>query len=113
MIVKKFVSDITNKTNTTIDNFVLPGAESLFLKIDVEGAESRLLKGCKRILAEQKQMKVAICTYHKQDDENEFSSLLKLNRFNITHSDGYMLFLLDKKLKAPYFRRGLIRAEKM
>jgi len=112
VIVNKFVSDITNETNTTIDDFISPGETPMFLKIDVEGAESRLIKGCKRILAEQKPIKTAICTYHKQDDEKEFSSLLLSNGFEFKHSDGYMLFFYDKKMKAPYFRRGLLRAEK-
>jgi hypothetical protein len=110
VIVNKFVSDITDSTNTTIDDFISPGNTPMFLKIDVEGAESRLLKGCSRIIAEQNPLKVAICTYHKQDDEQKFSSLLTQHKFQVTHSDGYMLFFYDKQMKAPYFRRGLLRA---
>lgn len=109
-IVHKFVSDITDPTNTTIDDFISPCKTSMFLKIDVEGAESRLLSGCKRIIAEQKPLKVAICTYHKQNDEKEFSTLLAQNDLQSTHSDGFMLFFYDKKMKAPYLRRGLLRA---
>jgi hypothetical protein len=110
VIVNKFVSDITDATNTTIDDFILPGNTPMFLKIDVEGAESRLLKGCNRIISEQIPLKVAICTYHKQDDEQKFTSLLTQHKFQVTHSDGYMLFFYDKQMKAPYFRRGLLRA---
>jgi len=110
VIVNKYVSDITNSTNTTIDDFISPGKTPMFLKIDVEGAESRLLKGCNRIITEQNPLKVAICTYHKQDDEQKFSSLLTQNKFKVEHSDGYMLFFYDKQMKAPYFRRGLLRA---
>jgi len=112
VIVNKFVSDITNSTHTTIDDFISPVETPLFLKIDVEGAESRLLKGCKRILSDQKPLKIALCTYHKQDDEVEFNALLKQFGFKTSCSEGFMLFFYDKKLKAPYFRRGLIRAEK-
>lgn len=111
-IVNKFVSDVTNSTHITIDDFISPGETPMFLKIDVEGAESRLLKGSKRILSEQKPLKIAVCTYHKQDDEKEFSELLTQYGFNISHSDGFMLFFYDKKMKEPYFRRGLIRAVK-
>lgn len=110
VIVNKFVSDITDSTNTTIDDFISPCNTPMFLKIDVEGAESRLLKGCSRIIAEQNPLKVAICTYHKQDDEQKFSLLLSQHKFQVTHSDGYMLFFYDKQMKAPYFRRGLLRA---
>jgi hypothetical protein len=112
-IVNKFVSDITDLSNTKLDDYLSVKGSGTFLKIDVEGAESRLLKGCKRILSEQKPLKVAICTYHKQNDELEFSALLTRNGFKISHSDGYMLFFCDKQMKAPYFRRALIRAEKI
>lgn len=112
LIVNKFVSEVTNSTNSTIDDFISPSETPIFLKIDVEGAESRLLKGSKRILTEQKKLKVAVCTYHKHDDEKEFESLLIQYGFKTTFSEGFMLFFYDKKIKAPYFRRGLIRAEK-
>jgi hypothetical protein len=112
-IVNKFVSDSTDSKNTKLDDF-LPEKllKNTFLKIDVEGAESRLLKGCKQTLSDLKPLKVAICTYHKQNDEKEFTAFLNNNGFKTEHSDGYMLFYYDKQLRAPYFRRGLIRAEK-
>lgn len=112
-IVRKFVSNITDSANTKLDDYLLieKGRET-FLKIDVEGAESRLLAGCERILSEQKPLKVAICTYHKQNDEKEFSVLLKQHGFKTSHSDGYMLFYYDKQMTEPYFRRALIRAVK-
>ena len=112
LIVNKFVSDVTHSRNIRLDDFISIEEAGIFLKIDIEGAESRLLKGCKRIFAEQKPLKVAICTYHKQEDEKMFLSLLIENGFETSHSDGFMLFYYDKKMKAPYFRRGLIRAER-
>jgi len=112
LIVNKFVSDITNATNTTLDDFIGVDEKVTFLKIDVDGAESRLLKGSQRILSEQKPLKVAVCTYHKQNDEKDFTELLSQNGFQTSHSDGFMLFYYDKKMQAPYLRRGLIRAIK-
>lgn len=112
LIVNKFVSNVTDTTSTRLDDFI-PGSESIsFIKIDVDGAESKLLDGCKRILTEQKPLKVALCTYHKQNDEQEFTSLLTDYGFETSHSDGFILFYYDKQLKAPYLRRGLIRAVK-
>lgn len=111
-IINKFVSDINNSKQTTLDNFFKESEPITFLKIDVDGAESQLLKGCDKILSQQSPLKVALCTYHKQDEEKEFTSLLIQKGFNISHSDGYMLFYMDKKMKAPFFRRGLIRAIK-
>ena len=112
LIVNKFVGDSTNARNIRLDDFFSEEEKITFLKIDVDGAESNLLNGCKRILSQQQPLKVAVCTYHKQEDDNEFSALLVQNGFVISHSEGFMLFYYDKKMKAPYFRRGLIRAIK-
>jgi hypothetical protein len=112
VIVNKYISNVTNSTNTTLDEYFSSGEPVTFLKIDVEGAESRLLEGSKRLLAANTKLKVAVCTYHKQDDEKEIKALLENYGFKTSHSEGYMLFYFDKKMKDPYFRRGLIRAEK-
>jgi len=53
---------------------------------------------------------VALCTYHKNDDENDFTRLMLEHGFQVTPSKGYMIHYYDKKMKAPYLRRGLIRA---
>jgi hypothetical protein len=111
-IVKKFVSDVNNPNCTRLDDFFAAEEKLSFLKIDVEGAESLVLSGCKRILQTQRPLKVAICTYHKADDEQEFKELLTTYGFETSHSDGYMLVYTDRKLKAPYLRRGLVRAVK-
>ena len=111
-IVNKFVGDVTNSKCVTLDDYFANGESPTFLKIDVEGAESSLLKGCTRILSDHKPLKVAICTYHKQGDETELGKILSDDGFQISHSDGYMLVYTDRKLKPPYFRRGLIRAKR-
>jgi len=111
-IVNKFVGEVTDATCTTLDDFFSGGEKLSFLKIDVEGAESQLLNGCKRILGEVSPLKVAICTYHKQEDEEKFKEILTGYGFEASHSDGYMLLYHDKKIKPPYLRRGLIRALK-
>jgi hypothetical protein len=111
-IINKFVSDQNNSKQTTLDDFFKEGEPITFLKVDVDGAEAKLLKGCNQLLSQRSPLKVAICTYHKQDDEKEFTSLLTQKGFNISYSEGYMLFHMDNKMKAPFFRRGLIRAVK-
>ena len=91
LIVNKFVSDVIHSTNMRLYDFISIEETGTFLKIDIEGGESRLFKGCKRILTDQKPLKTAICTYHKQEDEKEFLSLLTQNGFKTSHSDGFML----------------------
>jgi len=111
-IVNKFVGNVTNGKCVTLDDYFLHEEKLSFLKIDVEGAESLLLSGCKRILGEGMPLKVAICTYHKDEDERELSETLKQNGFETSTSDGFLIIHTDRKLKAPYLRRGLIRAIK-
>jgi hypothetical protein len=108
-IINKFVGEKINSNQTTLDEF-FKDEPVTFLKIDVDGAEAKLLKGCDRILSQQSPLKIALCTYHKQNDEEEFTKLLSDKGFSVTPSDGYMLFYTDKKIKPPYFRRGLLRA---
>ena len=111
-IVNKFVSDVADEENTSLDDYIKQGEKISFLKIDVEGAESSVLRGCERVLKEQTPLKVAICTYHKQGDEQEFLSFFRDRGFEASSTDGFMLVYHDKRLKAPFFRRGLVRAIK-
>ena len=110
-IVPKFVSDKNDQKNCSGDVF-FKDREISFMKIDVDGGERPLLKGFSQLIRDRKQMKIALCTYHQHDDESEFTALLTKNGFNVHPSNGYMIFYYDKKLKAPYLRRALIRAEK-
>ncbi|HUX96851.1 MAG TPA: FkbM family methyltransferase [Bacteroidales bacterium] len=109
-IINKYVSDYNDASHVILDDFYQQHNDITFLKIDVDGAESTVLKSCKRIFESSELFKVALCTYHKQADEEEFTALLRRHRFSIEPSRGYMINYYDKKLKSPWLRRGLIRA---
>ena len=110
-VVAKFVSDIDDQQHCTGDEF-FSNKELNFLKIDVDGGERKLLKGFKKILERNSNIKVALCTYHQHDDEKEFAELLVGKGFFVNPSYGFMIFHYDKKLQAPYIRRALLRAIK-
>jgi hypothetical protein len=109
-IINKFVSDSDDESHIRLDTFYRNKKDITFLKIDVDGAESVVLKSCNEVFQSGNPFKVALCTYHKNNDEKEFTILLKDHGFSITPSKGYMIHYYDKKMKAPYLRRGLIRA---
>ena len=112
-IVPKYVSDENNETEISIDRFLTdyPGRPD-FIKIDVEGAEAKVLKGMKHRM-ESAPVKIAVCTYHRAEDFSHLSAFLEQDGFKVTASDGCMLFLNEiPHLKPPYFRKGLIRAVK-
>jgi len=83
-----------------------------FLKIDVDGAEEEVLSGLSDFIKNSEQIKIAFCTYHKQNDFKLYSRFFKENGFKVENSKGYTVFYWDKNLKAPYLRRGLIRVKK-
>lgn len=109
-IINKFISDQNDATHIRFDTFFESRKDINFLKIDVDGAESTVLNSCDKVFKSHKSFKIAICTYHKNDDEKDFTRWLKDYGFTVTTSKGYMINYYDKKLKAPYLRRGLIRA---
>jgi hypothetical protein len=109
-IINKYVSDSDDESHIRLDTFYKTKKDITFLKIDVDGAESIVLNSCNQVFQSGNPFKVALCTYHKNNDENEFTILLKDHGFSITPSKGYMIHYYDKKMKAPYLRRGLIRA---
>ncbi len=112
LIINKFVSDRTRSQEIRLDDSLLSVQAGIFLKIDVEGAETRVLRGASQLLNSQHPLKVALCTYHHQEDEKEFTSLLNHYGFETVPSEGYMLYYFDKKIGPPYFRRGLLRASR-
>jgi len=109
-IINKYVADFNDDSHIALDDFCDQKRDINFLKIDVDGAESIVLKSCKRLFGSSASLKIALCTYHKQDDEKVFTELLKKHRFSVTPSKGYMINYYDKKIKSPWIRRGLIRA---
>lgn len=111
-IVNKYVSNKDDAMNVKLDTYFKDNARIDFIKIDVDGAEQELLNGAKEILARKGPMKIAICTYHNQNDERDFRELLSKNGFDCTTSDGYMLFYLEGEFVEPYLRRGILRAKK-
>jgi hypothetical protein len=109
-IINKYVSDSDDESHVRLDTFYKQNKDLTFLKIDVDGAESIVLNSCNEVFKGPGSFKVALCTYHKNNDEKDFTILLKNHGFSITPSKGYMIHYYDKKMKAPFLRRGLIRA---
>ena len=114
-IVNKFISNITDESKQTVslDDFFDKKIIN-FLKADVEGFEMRLLKGGKKIIDANKQLKIAICTYHNQEDAEQIQEILRNQNFNCDFSNGYMLYYYGRSnvVKEPYLRRAILRAEK-
>jgi hypothetical protein len=109
-IVNKFVSDADSADSVTLDKFWGGGGIN-FIKADIEGAEVSMLRGAQKTLTSAKNLRLSICTYHRQNDACDLEAMFKARGFSTSYSDGYMLFIYgDEPLKEPYLRRGIIRA---
>jgi len=110
-IINKYVSDISDGTNITLDD-CFENKTINFVKADIEGYELKLLDGGMKTLAREKDIKLLLCAYHKKGDAEKLKERLEELGFITEYSKGYMLFIFDNDLEEPYMRRGLIRARK-
>jgi hypothetical protein len=110
-IVNAYVSEVDDHHQISLDSFFL-NRKIDFLKIDVDGGEKLLLKGADKLLRRPNAPKVAICTYHNQSDATEFEHYFLQHGFEVSLTKGFMLFIYDFNIAAPFFRKGVLRASK-
>ena len=110
-IIPAFVSDQNDHRHISLDHYFLQLPEKPdFYKIDVEGAEGSVLHGMKRLLYE-KPVKIALCTYHHQEDFDIFSRFFARNGFSHRPNPGVMIYQNDlDHIAPPFFRKCLIKA---
>ncbi len=113
VICNSFVSNSNSDNSISLDTFVKEHGDITFLKVDIEGEEGRFLEGAREFIQSRNQFKIAICTYHNQEDEELFTHLLKSYDLEVNSSRRFMIFYHDRNLRAPYLRRGLLRSEKI
>lgn len=109
-IIPAYISDHDDSQSCSLDHFFSDKPYPDFIKIDVEGAELEVLKGFESYLSTKEAIQIAVCTYHKQGDEQRLKEYLETRNFNISYSNGFVLFYYDKGIQDPYFRRCIIRA---
>ncbi len=110
-IVQKLVSDQNGDNTITLDD-IIPRGKNIVLKLDVEGMEAKVLNGARQLIKESKRVKACVCTYHRSSDAMELTEMLSNMGLYCRFSEGYMLFTHNDDHPEPYFRKGLIRAQK-
>lgn len=119
-IVNKFVSNINTGDLISLNSYIryllennsITENDKIFIKLDIEGNEETVLADTKSILNKFENVKLAVCLYHHKNAETNILKILS-DEYMIDFRDGYMLFYYDNLIEFPYFRHGIIRAEKL
>lgn len=107
-VIDKYVGNEDNDSMVKLDTF-FNDRRIDFLKMDIEGCETDVLCGAQRILSNQCPLKIVTAAYHSKDAEKEIRE--RLTNFKISTSEGFLLHGWEVA-EPPYFRTGIIRAEK-
>lgn len=115
-IINKFAADRDGDNFVRLDSVFKESGCSVFIKLDVEGAESDVIKGI-GYLTENNNVKLAICTYHKEHDSERFKQYFEEKDYKTQLSNGYMLFPMpnwsnEQSFGKPSFRKGILRVWK-
>jgi len=113
-IIQKYVSDKTDGQCIALDDFFSDQQTIHFIKADVEGAEGQILQGASKVISRHKNLKVAVCTYHRQEDADMLEGQLQRLGFKTSFADGYMLYYYGKTniVREPYLRKAVLRGVK-
>lgn len=113
-IINKFLSDKVMDGEISIDSFIAQNDvdihKSIYMKMDVEGYESKVIKGASVCISNAENLNMFICTYHKYDDAEKLrKQVMGLGKFTYKYSNGYMILFYAEDNRAPFLRRGGLR----
>lgn len=109
-IVEKYVSNCDKENYISLDNFFRDKEDrNLAIKMDIEGAEIKALKGAKGLFNTGRIKKMAICAYHRQNDEKNILRFLSDYNYNVEYAHGYIMKMADFFSRKPFYRRGVLR----
>ncbi|MCI9534775.1 MAG: hypothetical protein HFG53_08190 [Lachnospiraceae bacterium] len=109
-IVSKCAGEMNDGNTCRVDTFIDDETEKIAVKMDVEGTEMSVIKGCRK-LRDIDQVRAYICLYHNDKDEEKIAPFLKNMGFTTTTSDTYMFYKFTGE-KEYSFRHGVLKCEK-
>jgi len=111
-IVEGFVSDNDQGWCMKLDSLL--GCRKIdFIKMDIEGEEQKALSGCRGILDNNK-VRLAVCVYHRQEDNAVISDMLSRQGYHVENSAGYVVCQGEWELEEDRtdFRKAVLFAYK-
>ena len=111
VFVQKLVSDKDGRATVSLPSLLKSETASpLFIKMDIEGYEPKVVRTLLPLLREREGITLSCCTYHNNEDAAILEQLFQQVGYRYEFSKGYMLFARYDQPAAPYFRHGVIRA---
>lgn len=91
-IVRKYVSNETDENCLRLDDYFKDQVmDDLFIKMDIEGYERKALIGGLRLL-KNNNVQGSVCVYHRPDDPEVISEILKNCGYNSSIEEKYIYF---------------------
>ena len=114
VIIEKYVGDKVSGNFITLDSYIneLDKDDNIFIKMDIEGAEVLALIGSEKLINTFSNVKLAVCTYHNQDDEEKIRKIFKKEQYIVENTPGYLTPYSLENFNPPYLRRGLLRIKR-
>ncbi|MBQ7631953.1 MAG: hypothetical protein IJS82_04250 [Paludibacteraceae bacterium] len=110
-IINKYLSDCDDTDNISLGSILARHNGNCFVKMDIEGAEPKVIKGALSYLNTRDNVKLSCCTYHYQNDAKELADLFESIGYQHEFSAGWFFFAEYDMPEPPYLRHALIRAK--
>lgn len=111
-IIAGYASSYNEGDYVTLDSVI--DDKLNFIKMDIEGCEYDALIGAERLIHEAKNLKLAICSYHGDFDQELIEKYMDEKGINHTTTRGYMWFpyVCRQTSVSTKLNRGIVRGEK-
>ena len=102
-IIKGYATSYNEGLHITLDAVI--DSPVNFIKMDIEGNEWDALRGATQMITNSSRLKLAICSYHSDFDQELIESFMDKNGISHNPSAGYMWF--PTKLRQTYVSTSL------
>lgn len=120
-IIRKYGGAYDDEDTITLDSLLKEYiGKKIVIKMDIEGMELDALTGCKQLM-KKNDCRFSCATYHTNTAYADLEAFFTQNCYRSAPTKNYMLFIYGnmtlangkyQRMQYPYFRHGLIRAEK-
>lgn len=113
VIINKFATSFKEGKYITLDSIIEEPVN--FIKMDIEGNEWYALQGAEQLIKKSKDLKCAICSYHREYDEILIKNILGRYGMKCSTTRGYMWYVersIDCMNTQTRFCKAIVRGEK-